>query len=105
MRFVIFRTPKPKSFSYKPRYYDPKREEWERKKAEKGLQSKLSHHEELRLQMSKRWRKDELTPDNRLVSKILLYAFYTIFIGGSIYLILFTDFIEKLLAAFGIVNK
>ncbi|MGE5383570.1 MAG: hypothetical protein ACM3PX_09105 [Omnitrophica WOR_2 bacterium] len=29
MKIIAFRTPKPKPFSYKPRYYDPKKEELE----------------------------------------------------------------------------
>ncbi len=105
MRFVFFRTPKPKSFSYKPRYYDAKKEEWERKKAERGMKSELSHRETLRLEISKRWRKDGRDANSNRISKVIVYSFYIIFIVGSIYLILFTDFIEKLLALFGVMQK
>ena len=45
----------PKKFNYIPRYYDPEKEALEQKKAEMGYDSKLSHEEQLRLQMRKSW--------------------------------------------------
>lgn len=30
----FFHIPKPKQFDYRPRYYDPEKEEWERRRAE-----------------------------------------------------------------------
>ena len=34
MKFKFAHTPKPRAFEYKPRYYDPVKEEWEAKKRE-----------------------------------------------------------------------
>ncbi len=104
MRLISFKTPKPKSFNYTPRYYDPKKEELEKKKAAMGIESELSHNEELRLRMSSRWGKKSVEDDKSLLSKIVTYLVYATFIGGSIYFILFTDIIEKMLQAFGVTN-
>ncbi len=105
MRFVFFKTPKPKEFNFYPRYYDPKKEEIERRRAARGLKGNLSRHETLRLQMSKRWKKGEVDPGNKGITKLIVYGFYVLFIFGSIYLILFTDFVEKLLLLFGLTNN
>ena len=104
MKLISFRTPKPKSFNYTPRYYDPEKEKLERRKAELGLDSELSHNEQLKLRMSRRWgrnvQKDERSPLSKLVS----YLVYATIVVGSIYFILFTDVIENMLRAFGVTN-
>ena len=100
MRFVTFRTPKPKQFNYRPRFYDVEKEELEQKKAALGLDSTLSHRENLRMQMARRWhrgRKDEGRSRNSLM---LSYTIYAVIILGGIYLLFFTDFVEKLVAVF-----
>jgi len=81
MRFIMFRTPQPKQFSYKPRYYDEEKERMERRKAEMGYESKLSHGE-----------------------GIIYYLFYAVVILGGIYVIFFTGFVDKLVALFGVGN-
>ena len=80
---------KPKGYNYIPRYYDPQKEEWERKKAEQGYDSKLSHEEQLRLEMRKKWgtNKDQDDPSERryktlravIIGAIVVVAFYFIF--------------------------
>ena len=80
---------KPKGFNYIPLYYDPKKEEWEQKKAEAGLSTNLSHEEQLRLQMRTKWGvdKDAEDPSERryktiralIIGAIVLVAFYAIF--------------------------
>ncbi len=104
MRLVSFKTPKPKSFTYRPRYYDPDKEALEKKKAAMGLDTTLSHNEKLRLQMSRRWRKEELNQEKSTLSKVVSYSIYAFFILGSIYLIMFTNFVEKLLQSFGVTH-
>jgi len=104
MRFTFFQTPKPKQFSYKPRYYDEEREQMERRKAEMGYESKLSHGEGLRLQMSKRWRKGDTEKGASSLSRIIYYLFYAVVILGGIYVIFFTGFVDKLVALFGVGN-
>ena len=80
---------KPKGFNYIPRYFDPDKEEWEKKKAEAGLPTNLSHEEELRLQMRKRWgtNKEEEDPNERrskmlrtfIIVAVVAVGFYYIF--------------------------
>ena len=45
----------PKKFNYIPRYYDPEKEAWEQKKAELGYDAKLSHEEQFRAEMRRKW--------------------------------------------------
>lgn len=101
MGFTVFKTPKPKGFKYTPRYYDPKKEALERRKAELGIDSKLSHHEQLRSRMSNRWNKEE--DDQRsILSRTVSYLIYGTVIALSIYFILFTNIIETILSSFGV---
>ena len=102
MRFVTFRTPKPKQFKYKPRYFDEDIEALEKRKAELGYDSKVSHQESLKLQMAKRWRKSDSGYERSTISKMMTYLVIGFIIVGGIYLIFFTDFVEKLIALFGI---
>lgn len=102
MRFVTFRTPKPKQFKYKPRYYDEDVDALEKRKAELGYASKVSHTESLKLQMSKRWRKSDANYQRSTLSKMITYLFVVFVIVGGIYVIFFTEFVEKLIALFGI---
>ena len=104
MRLVSIKTPKPKSFNYKPRYYDEQQDELEKRKAIHGFQSKITHNEGLKLKMMKRWRKNDLDEEKSTISKIITYLAYATFIGGTIYFVMFTDIIEKLLAAFGVMK-
>lgn len=102
MRFVTFRTPKPKQFKYKPRYYNEDIDALEKRKAELGYDSSVSHHESLKLQMSKKWRKSDASYKRSTLSKMITYLFLGFVIVGGIYLIFFTEFVEKLIALFGI---
>jgi hypothetical protein len=102
MRFVTFRTPKPKQFNYKPRYYDEDKEALEQKKAAMGLEAKVSHRESLRLQMSRKWHKGEEIEEKSTLAKVIAYAFYGTVIIGGVYLIFFTDFVYKLIGLFGL---
>ena len=86
---AFFYRHKPKKFNYKPRYYDPEVQEWEEKKAAAGLDTKLSHEEQLRIQMRKSWGapKDEESKEEKrvkLIRRIILgvfvvFLFYFIF--------------------------
>ena len=103
MRITMFKTPKPKRFTYKPRYYDEEKDRLERKKAEMGLDSNVSHQESLRLQMSKRWRKGSAKDvSTSKLTKLIYYSFYTFVIVGAVYVIFFTEFVDKLVALFGV---
>ncbi len=102
MRIISFRTPKPKSFKYIPRYYDKQKEELEKRKAAMGLDNELTHNEGLRLRMDKRWRTGNADAEKSTLSKVVTYLIYSIFIVGSIYIIMFTDIVKQILSAFGV---
>ena len=53
MGFNFFHAPKPRTFNYTPRYYDPAKEALEKKKAAMGLDSKLSEEEKRRIRIRK----------------------------------------------------
>ena len=70
----------PKKFNYMPRYFNPEEKAWEEKKAAAGLDSKLTHEEQLRAQMRNKWSasKNEETKEEqraklirRIVSKTI----------------------------------
>ena len=79
----------PKKFNYIPRYYNPEEKEWEEKKAAAGLDSKLTHEEQLRVKMRQRWSvnsQEESKEEQRakLIRRIVLgvfvaFLFYFIF--------------------------
>ena len=79
----------PRKFNYIPRYFDPEQQAWEEKKAAAGLDSKLTHEEQLRLQMRQKWgaKKNEESKEeqrNKLIRRIvlgvfILFVFYFIF--------------------------
>ncbi len=102
MRFVFFKTPRPKQFTFKPRHFDEEKERFERRKAELGLNSELSHRESMRAQMHNRWQRGGSFRGASNLSRLLYFAFYAFVIVGGVYLIFFTDFVDKLVALFGV---
>lgn len=101
MKFVMFRTAKPKKFKYIPRFYNPDKEALERRKASLGLDTQLSEQEKLRLKLNARWRKnndDDFAPRYQRMSFIV----YGAIILTGLYFIFFTDMIDNLLRAFGV---
>ncbi len=79
----------PKKFNYIPRYYDPEQQAWEEKKAAAGLDSKLTHEEQLRIKMRQKWgaSRNEASKEeqrSKLIRRIvlgvfILFVFYFIF--------------------------
>ena len=102
MRFVIFKTPTPKRFNYKPRYYDQEKDRLEQRKAELGYDSKLTDQERIRSQIRKRWRHSDGSYEQTGFRKFFYFAFYGFVVIGGVYLIFFTDFVDKVVALFGI---
>ena len=95
---------KPRGFNYIPRYYDPDKEAWEQKKAEAGLETNLSHEEQLRLQMRKKWgvEKDKDTAAERR-SKVLRAIFIGAVVVVAFYFIFCTPMFTNLVA--GLMGK
>ena len=100
MRFTLFKTPRAKKFNFPSRYYDPQKEEWEKRKAELGYESKLDHNERIRLQMSKRWERGSFGKNN--MQRFISYSIYAFVILGGLYVIFFTNLIENFLTLFGV---
>ena len=79
----------PKKFNYIPRYYNPEQEALEKRKAELGYDSKLSHEEQFRAQMRQRWSapaNEESKEERRskmirriVVGVFVLFLFYIVF--------------------------
>lgn len=86
---AFFYRHKPRKFNYRPRYFDPEQQAWEEKKAAAGLDSKLTHEEQLRLKMRRSWSapsNEESKEEQRskLIRRIVLgvfvaFLFYFIF--------------------------
>lgn len=105
MKIVFFKRPKHKQFNYKPRYWDPEKEEFERRKQEldsmgKDKRTNEEVKEDLKHRMDSRWRrnhKPEATGRSNPWIKIFTYVLI-IFLG--IYFIFFTGFINNLVRFF-----
>ena len=90
---------KPRGFNYIPRYYDPQKEEWERKKAEQGYSSNLSHEEQLRLEMRKKWgteAKKEDPAERR--SKMVRTLIIVIVVGVAFYYLFCTPVLTNIIS-------
>lgn len=103
MKFVMFRTSKPKQYNYKPRYYDPAKEALERKKAILGLETKLTEQEELRSRMSARWRQRNPVEFGEKYKRMSFIVYGSVILFG-IYVIFFTELIDNMIRAFGIIK-
>ena len=79
----------PRKFNYIPRFYDPEMEARKQKRAEMGLDTELSHEEQLRYEMRRKWGnlKEEESKEekrNKLIRRIIwgaviVFIFYFIF--------------------------
>jgi hypothetical protein len=103
MKFVLFRTSKPKKFSYRPRYFNPEKEAMERRKAELGVENELTENEALRARMTSRWRQKNPDTFGNKYQRMSFIVYGSVILGG-IYLIFFTDFIDNILHAFGLIK-
>jgi hypothetical protein len=98
MIFTFFKRPKPRSFNYRPMYYDPVKEEAEeRKKALSNLQGG-DPREHMRAEIRRRWKVDRSPVNkNAQLIRLLFVAIFTLF---ALYLIFFTNFINNLVSVF-----
>lgn len=105
MKIVFFKRPKPKQFSYRPRYWDPEAEEFEKRKRQlDGIgKENVSDDEalsDLRSEMETRWRRrhgaDNVGRSNPWM-KMFIYALIIFF---AVYFIFFTGFINNLVRFF-----
>jgi hypothetical protein len=98
MKFAFFTQKKPRKFNYKPIYYDPAKEEAEERKKLRESGQGDDHRERMRAEIKRRWRTEKTEVDKRdTVFRIFFYIIIAVF---SIYLIFFTDFVNKLVSFF-----
>lgn len=98
MNFFFFKRPKPRQFNYRPLYYDPEKEQAEeRKKALSSLHDG-DPRERMRAEIRRRWKVERKATNKR--DQLFRMFFYIIFASFAIYLIFFTDFINKLVSLF-----
>ncbi|MBS4059064.1 MAG: hypothetical protein KG029_01570 [Bacteroidetes bacterium] len=103
MKFIMFRALKPRQYKYKPRYFNPDKEAMERRKAALGVEAKLTDQEELRMRMSSRWRQKNPVEFGEKYKRLSFIIYGSIILLG-IYVVFFTDLIDNLIRAFGIVK-
>jgi hypothetical protein len=98
MNIFFFKRPKPRTFNYHPIYYDQEKEEAEeRKKARNGLQND-DPRELMRAEIRRKWKIDRKSPKKK--NQLYRIFFYLILAVFSIYLIFFTDLINKFVSIF-----
>lgn len=98
----MFHRPEMPKFKYIPRYYDPEKEEMEKRKAAMGLDSNLSDSEKLRAKMRSKWgRVDDSGRDKKRSSaNTLRYVIIFGFAALAIYFIFFTPLVENFINMF-----
>ena len=105
MKIVFLKRPKHKTFTYRPRYWDPETEEFERRKrildgAGSEGQSSEDLREDLRQQISQRWRRKHDPGQAGRSNPWMKLFIYALIIFFGIYFIFFTGFINNLVRFF-----
>ena len=98
MSLFFFRRPKPRQFNYRPRYYNPDQEEAELRKKEREALDSDDPAERLRAQIKRRWRTDRNKTEDH--NKIISYIFYFTILALTVYLIFFSDLVNKMVSLF-----
>jgi hypothetical protein len=88
MKIVFFRTPRPKQFSYPPRYFDEEKERIERRKKELGLTG--GEKPDLRSQVKSNWSRLRKTDRSRKRKSEMSVLVYLFIVAILIYFIFFT---------------
>ena len=103
MGIFMFHRPEMPKFNYIPRYYNPEKEELEKRKAAMGLDSDLTDSEKLRVQMRAKWGRtgeDGRAKKPRSAVGTLRYAIIFGAAAVLIYFIFFTPFVENFITMF-----
>ncbi|MBQ3845383.1 MAG: hypothetical protein II817_10465 [Bacteroidales bacterium] len=103
MGFFMFHRPEMPKFNYIPRYYNPEKEELEKRKAALGLDSNLTDSEKLRVKMRAKW--GRTSEDGRPIKRKSAFSALRIalIVGISAFfisLIFFTPFVENFVTMF-----
>jgi len=89
MKIVFFRIPKPKQFSYPPRYYDEEKERREQRKRELGLTSDGTKVD-FRSQVGTSWKRLRKSDSNRQKKANMSVIIYLLIVAMLVYLIFFS---------------
>ena len=102
MKFSFFHTPKPRTFNYIPRYYNPEQEALEKKKAAMGLDSKLSEREKRRMRIRNAYGYDpeDYKEKSKIGFKTVRYVLFFGLMFFFVYVIFETPFVEKFFEMF-----
>ncbi len=94
----------PKKFNYIPRYFDPDKEAWEKRKAELGYDAKLSHEDQLRMKMRRSWgtAKEEESAEERR-TKTIRRIVLGVFVASVFYFIFCTPLMTNIVS--GLMGK
>ena len=102
MKFSFFHTPKPRTFNYIPRYYNPEQEALEKKKAAMGLDSKLSEREKRRMRIRNAYGydPDEYKEKSKIGFKTVRFVLFFGLMFFFVYVIFETPFVESFFEMF-----
>ena len=101
MKFVLFRTSKPKAFEYKPLYYDAEKEKREQRRKELGLDDgDTDHRSFFRGELQSKWRRGG--DGNKKGSRRRTIIYMAILLL-AVYYIFFTDFVQKIVNSISVI--
>jgi len=102
MKFSFFHTPKPRTFNYIPRYYNPEQEALEKKKAAMGLDSKLSEREKRRMRIRNAYGydPDDYKEKSKIGFKTVRYVLFFGLMFFFVYVIFEIPFVERFFEMF-----
>lgn len=102
MKFSFFHTPKPRTFNYIPRYYNPEQEALEKKKAAMGLDSKLSEREKRRMRIRNAYGydPDDYKEKSKIGFKTVRFVLFFGLMFFFVYVIFETPFVERFFEMF-----
>ncbi len=88
MKIVFFRIPKPKQFSYPPRYYDEGKERREQRKRELGI-STDGKKADFKSQVGTNWRRLRKSDTSRQKKANISVIIYLLIVAMLVYFIFF----------------
>ena len=86
MKITFFRTPRPKQFSYPPRYYDEEKERREQRRKELGLSNEKA---DFKSQITTNWRRFKKHDRGRKKKAEISVFIYLLIVAMLIYFIFF----------------
>jgi len=87
MKVTFFRTPRPKKFSYPPRYYDAEKERLEQRKKELSLSGEKK---DFKSQLNTSWRRVKKHDHQRKKKAEISVLIYLLIVSILIYFVFFT---------------